>query len=372
MADGGQVFPEAQQRQIEALLRERFASTDERTDFLTSVLLARKNVVLYGPPGTGKTYSALQLAAAWRVANGADSVVQLTFHPSYSYEDFVEGYRPVSGAVGVYDLQPGVLLRASKEAAKRLAAAEKSGSEETRVLLFIDEINRGDVARILGESITYLESDKRGEPFILAQSPDKERKIPKNLFLLGTMNTADKSISLLDVALRRRFAFVEFRPDSGAFSSASEWAEEVGGVPLWAVLDGLNERLRRESIDPDRAIGQALLSVAAGSAKPLAELESRFRFDIQPLVEEYCYADRARARRILGDYVDANGRTAKVTEEEFLRLIESIAKDAPGWELAMAKQNAPEETGSTPEAESDEIEMVDAADGQGDAVNGAG
>jgi len=334
VADGDQPIPEAQQRQIEGLLRERFASQDEQTDYLSAVLMSRMNVILYGPPGTGKTYSALEVAAAWRKANGPESVFQVTFHPSYSYEDFVEGYRPVPGSPGVYDLRDGVLLQAGLEADKRLKAAETSGSPVTRVLLLIDEINRGDVARILGESVTYLEADKRGVPFTLAQSADKRREIPQNLYLLGTMNTADKSISLLDVALRRRFAFIEFRPESGAFASAPDWLEEVGGIPLGAVLDGLNERLRREGIDADRSIGQALLAVQAGSAEPLAELESRFRFDVQPLIEEYCYAERARARRILGDYVDVTGRRARVTPEEFQRLIESIAKDAPGWDVA--------------------------------------
>ncbi len=329
----GDPLPEEQQRKIETLFRERFASSDEQVDGLTSILTARKNVILYGPPGTGKTYAALNVAAAWREANGNDSVFSVTFHPSYSYEDFVEGYRPVRGKPGIYDLRDGVLLEACTEAEKRLKVARETKAAETRVLVLVDEINRGDVARILGESITYLEADKRGVEFSLAQSPTEKQTIPANLFLLGTMNTADKSISLIDVALRRRFAFVEFRPESGSFAAVPNWAEEVAGVPVGAVLDGLNDRLRRESIDPDRSVGQALLSVRAGATDPLGELRNRFRFDIQPLIEEYCYSDRSRARRILGDYVDASGRAVNLTDEEFVRLLETLAAEAPGWNL---------------------------------------
>lgn len=329
MADEPGVIPSEQRRRVESLLRERFASGDEEIGFLMGLLERRQNLVFYGPPGTGKTRAARRLADEWERLNGAGSVYSVTFHPSYSYEDFVEGYRPVAGTPGVYALQDGLLLEAAEEARRRRVNTE--GETGSGILLFIDEINRGDVARIFGELITYIEPAWREQTFRLAQSPTRERSIPSNLFIVGTMNTADKSISLLDVALRRRFAFVEFRPESGSYATAREWIDEVDGVPIGAVLDGLNERLRREGIEPERAIGHALLAVDAGAADPLAELRDRFRYDVQPLIEEYCYGDRKRAQRVLGDFVDERGVAQELTDDEFRRLLAAVAADAPGW-----------------------------------------
>ncbi len=329
MADDAGMIPAEQRRRVESVVRERFASGDEGTGFLLGLLRRRLNLVFYGPPGTGKTRAARRLADEWERLNGAGSVFPVTFHPSYSYEDFVEGYRPVDGTPGVYELRDGLLLEAAAEADRRRPTTDAETG--TGVLLFVDEINRGDVARIFGELITYIEPAWREQRFRLAQSPKRERSIPANLFIVGTMNTADKSISLLDVALRRRFAFVEFRPESGSYAAAREWVDEVNGVPIGAVLDGLNERLRREGIEPERAIGHALLAVDAESAEPLADLRARFRYDVQPLIEEYCYGDRKRAQRVLGDFVDERGAAQELTDDEFGRLLTALAADAPGW-----------------------------------------
>jgi hypothetical protein len=285
------------------------------------LLQQRHNVILYGPPGTGKTVTALTVARAWQIANGDGSVTKVTFHPSYGYEDFVHGYRPLPDRPGEFRITDGSLLIAC-------AAAEKLAAESPprKALLFIDEINRGDVARIFGELITYIEPDKREIGFVLAQRPGAEYQIPKNLYFLGTMNTADKSISLLDVALRRRFAFVEFPPDSTAYRHIPGWRDEVSGVILSDLLEGLNERLRREGIDEDRAIGHALLGIPRDATDPVGALRARFQYDIQPLILEYCYMDRSRVQRVLGGIVNARGGFRDVSDLDFVAAVRALAQ----------------------------------------------
>lgn len=318
-----------QRTKLVELLQQRVSRPLDATEQdLERALLSRRNVVFYGPPGTGKTHRALRLREAWQATHGKDSVWSVTFHPSYSYEDFVEGFRPDEKDPTKFVPTSGPLLLAC-EAAVKFAGEAPPGSPPRQVLLFIDEINRGDVARIFGELITYIEADKRGETFRLAQSPLKERSIPPNLCFLGTMNTADKSVSLLDVALRRRFAFIEFPPLPSAFSDVGGWASDVGGVALSAVLQGLNARLKAEGVEVDRSVGHALLGIDEGSTDLVAALKERFRFDIHPLVEEYLYLDRQRLGAVLEGMVTAEGRfNLDMSNDEFIAALTSLAQDS--------------------------------------------
>jgi hypothetical protein len=307
----------------------------ERAGEIVRLLLERHNVVLYGPPGTGKTHAALSVEREWTSRYGSDTVYKVTFHPSYSYEDFVQGFRPVADRPGDFALEKGVLLRAC-DAARELAEQSESAQEASKVLLIIDEINRGDVARIFGELITYIEPDKRGVPCRLAQSPGKPFWMPENIYFLGTMNTADKSISLLDVALRRRFAFVEFPPDAGLFDRLDNWLSEIGGVALGQVLNALNERLLAEGIETDRAIGHSLLFVSGSVDDPIDALRQRIRLDILPLIAEYCYMDRTRVRRVVGDLVDENGRLRELGDDALVEALASIIGFGPVSEQSVA------------------------------------
>lgn len=315
------------------------------TNPLIELIKRRKNVVFYGPPGTGKTYEALQLAQAWEQTDGHDSVRKITFHPSYGYEDFVQGFRPKKDQPGEFALQSGILLRICDEASK---------NEDRDFLLIIDEINRGDVARIFGELITYIEADKRGVPFDLAQDETGQYEIPSNLFFLGTMNTADKSVSLLDVALRRRFAFVEFRAEFSAYSDIPEWVENVNGLNLGELLDALNQRLLAEGVEVDRAIGHALLSIRTDAPDPAAALKERIEYDITPLVAEYSYLDRGRIGRILPGLVDGHGRFLSVlTADAVVARLKSLVAGA----MPAAPIPAPELTaGLEVEAQQTELE----------------
>jgi 5-methylcytosine-specific restriction protein B len=262
------------------------------------LLLDGRNVVLYGPPGTGKTRAAFQVAERWQGLHGTGSVVRTTFHPSYSYEDFVEGWRPDPNEVGGFSLQDGVFLNA-------IDAAGQEGAPP--VLCLMDEINRGDVARIFGELITYVEKDKRGIEFTTAQNRNRTYCVPDNIYLIGTMNTADKSINLLDVALRRRFAFIPCPPDPNVLATSTEWLSIVGGLHLADVLKLLNSRLREHDIEVDREIGHALLGIPENSLDPENDLLDRLYYDVLPLVEEYLYADRESVRQVLPGFLDDSG-----------------------------------------------------------------
>jgi len=164
---------------------------------VVKLLAQKRQVIFHGPPGTGKTYVARKLAEHLAGTDGSVELVQ--FHPSYSYEDFVQGYRPIEDAAG-FTLHNGPLLRAAKRA---------SESPQGTHVLIIDEINRGNLAKVFGELYFLLEYRKEE---LTLQYADTPFRLPENLWVIGTMNTADRSIAIVDGALRRRFYFVPFFP----------------------------------------------------------------------------------------------------------------------------------------------------------------
>jgi len=277
---------------------------------IQAVLERKQQVILYGPPGTGKTYWATraahdlaayaayglpydQLTAEQQVeVHGDDQtpgqVRVCIFHPAYGYEDFLEGYRPTTDAGQmIFTLRDGIFKQVCATARRQPA---------WRFYLIIDEINRGDIPRIFGELLMVLEKNKRGTAIVLPLS-QQPFVVPENVFLIGTMNTADRSIALLDTALRRRFGFIELMPDSGVLGDAV-----VGGLPLGPWLDGLNQRIR-EHIGRDARNLQVGHSYLMEGGRPVSEI-GRFtrivREDILPLLQEYCYEDYATLQQILG------------------------------------------------------------------------
>ncbi len=283
---------------------------------IQAVLDRKRNVILYGPPGTGKTYwarlTALELAAhaafglsfealtgeQKAVVHGDAGLVRLcAFHPAYGYEDFLEGFRPVSHEGQLtFERRDGVFKRLCDDARKE---------PELSFFLIVDEINRGDIPRVFGELLTVLERDKRGQSILLSLS-GQVFSVPDNVYFIGTMNTADRSIALLDTALRRRFGFVELMPDSGSLGKAV-----VGGVPLGPWLDALNRRVRENAGRDARnlQVGHAYL---LEGGKPVGDF-SRFarilQDDILPLLQEYCYEDFHSLEKILGPgLIDRTGQ----------------------------------------------------------------
>ena len=200
----------------------------------------KQQVVFYGPPGTGKTYVALQLARHFAGTEDRTDLVQ--FHPSYAYEDFVEGYRPAKDGQPGFELRPGPL--------KRIAEKARAQPDTTHVLV-IDEINRGNVARVFGELYFLLEY--RDRDMSLQYSTDRFA-LPRNLWFVATMNTADRSIALVDAALRRRFHFVPFFPDQPPVEGLlSRWLARENPSLSW-VADLLN-RANGKLADRHLAIG---------------------------------------------------------------------------------------------------------------------
>jgi len=289
---------------------------------IEAILRRKGQVVLYGPPGTGKTYRALSvanelaarhafkkrfddLAASERaeIADGDGLVRVCTFHPGWGYEDFIEGLRPVTkNGQMVFEPRDGVFKRLCGDAAKQPGR---------NFFLVVDEINRGDLPLIFGELITMIEYDKRDKQIKLPMT-GSSFAVPRNVFLIGTMNTADRSISLMDTALRRRFGFVELMPDSTLLVG-----RRAGGLLLGPWLDALNTRLRRHLKRDARnlQIGHAYLM----PPQPLTsatEFARVLRDDIIPLLEEYCYDDFAALKEILGgELVDVEA--GRIREEMF-------------------------------------------------------
>ncbi len=241
-----------------------------------------KNILLYGPPGTGKTWLVTQFAKAF---TDADKVEMVTFHQSFAYEEFVEGVKPVihEGQVS-YAVVDGVFKRACRTA---------EGNPDKEYLIIIDEINRANIAKVLGELITLIEDDKRlgmpNEVRVTLPYSGERFGVPANLTILGTMNTADRSIALLDLALRRRFTFVEMPPKPELLS------EDVAGVNLQELLTRLNRRVAA-LLDPDHRIGHSYLM----GVRTADDLRFAWYRRVVPLLQEYFHHDGARLQAALG------------------------------------------------------------------------
>ena len=298
---------------------------------IQSILERKGQVILYGPPGTGKTYWAekagCELAAQSNFNMGFDqlsanqkslitgdgesfgSVRTSCFHPAYGYEDFIEGYRPEQAdSQMIFSLRDGVFKGLCKDALD---------NPQTSFYLIIDEINRGDIPRIFGELMTIIEKDKRGKSITLPISGE-QFKVPINVFIIGTMNTADRSIALLDAALRRRFGFIELMPDPSVLRGAT-----IGGIHLGRWLEALNQRICKNVVRDARnlQIGHSYLLRDDGTPiDDFSEFARALHEDIIPLLEEYCYEDYRTLEKILGlGIVEANDQRIR---HELFRLSE--------------------------------------------------
>ena len=302
-----------------------------------------RNQILYGPPGTGKTYETVSHALAivkgievkevrekrnedreaaqrrfrqLRFKRAADSapaqgqVAMVTFHQNYAYEDFVEGIRPklteTDGVAAnpdstpagstelVYELRDGIFRSICAVADEARRNAEMDGAEPPRYVLIIDEINRGNIPRIFGELITLIEPSRRlgahDETTVALPYSGDDFGVPDNLYIIGTMNTADRSIQQMDTALRRRFTFVEMMPDAELIS------EDVDGVNCREMLQAMNERVAL-LLDREHQIGHTYLL----NVKTMNQLADTFRNGIFPLLQEYFYDDWRKIRAVLGD-----------------------------------------------------------------------
>lgn len=275
-------------------------------------------LIFYGPPGTGKTFKATHLARDWvydtATTPPADNQVQtVTFHPSVSYEDFVEGLTATKGSEDdavSYEYEPGTFKRIYNDARK--AYERSDGENSPRYVLIIDEINRGNVPQILGELITLLESEKRlgekQEASVQAAHSGDTLTLPPNLYIIGTMNTADQSIALIDAAIRRRFSFHSFPPDTQVILENSSLLDSTDDLDTLAEEAAVNpesllarsvkalEQLNRRIVNGDPGRGQRLGHTYLMGAGDTTDICDAWLFDILPLLEEYYFGDIDRLR----------------------------------------------------------------------------
>lgn len=315
------------------------------------------NQILYGAPGTGKTYSTIIKAMEILDNDGEDygfvmpaerykklhnefknlkkqgRVEFVTFHQSMSYEDFVEGIRPV------LDNESGLGYRLIDGIFKKIANRAKNDKADTNYVLVIDEINRGNISKIFGELITLIEETKRigadEELMITLPYSQEPFGVPKNLYIIGTMNTADRSIAAIDIALRRRFKFTPMLPDAELIP------ESVGNIRLRAVFKQLNKKINA-LLDDGHLIGHSFWM----KCKNLQDVKRSWFDEIMPLMNEYFYGDWEKLQFVLGtDFIqtekisDDNSQTIigdetiwsftkieNVSDDKFVEFINKLAK----------------------------------------------
>lgn len=284
-----------------------------------------KNTILYGTPGTGKTYSSIQYAVAiieekplssiksesysevfnrFNIYKEDGLIAFTTFHQSFAYEEFIEGIRPtVSSNLNSkssdieYEIHNGIFKEFCYKAGLRKSDASGNYKITNRVFI-IDEINRGNISKIFGELITLIEPCKRigAKEELKVTLPYSEESfgVPENVYIIGTMNTADRSIARMDTALRRRFNFVEILPDSDTLRDII-----VEGINISQLLNTLNKRITI-LLDREHTIGHSFF-IPLKEDKTIEKLASIFKNEIIPLLQEYFYDDYERIQLILGD-----------------------------------------------------------------------
>ncbi|OHO46797.1 GTPase [Staphylococcus sp. HMSC035D11] len=255
---------------------------EEDYDTLVQLIRRKKNVILQGPPGVGKTYAAKRFAYSMMGVKDKERVKLVQFHQSYAYEDFVMGYRPTETG---FELRTGAFYNFCKQAEE---------DSEKDYFFIIDEINRGNLSKIFGELFMLIENDKRGMEIELLYA-DEKFCVPDNVYIIGMMNTADRSLAILDYALRRRFAFFDMKP---AFETIQfkQYQENLKNPQFEALIDAieaLNIDIREDDmLGEGFVIGHSYFSNIVKVTE--SELSNIIEFEIIPLLKEYWFDEPSK------------------------------------------------------------------------------
>lgn len=257
--------------------------SEERYNTLTNLLLTKKNIILQGAPGVGKTYAAKRLAYSIMGEKDTSRVKMVQFHQSYSYEDFIMGFRPTQTG---FELKTGVFYEFCRKAA----------DDDRPYFFIIDEINRGNLSKIFGELFMLIENDKRGVELQLLYA-DEQFSIPSNVHIIGMMNTADRSLAMLDYALRRRFAFFDILPafDSTGFRAYRKNVNNPKFDKLISAVQQLNEAIASdESLGEGFCVGHSYFCTNVTINDEW--LKSVVEFELIPLLKEYWFDEPTKVR----------------------------------------------------------------------------
>lgn len=295
---GDEPTPDYPEYDKDQFLSEAYMS-EEQYDTLVGVLRSKKNIILQGAPGVGKTFVAKRLAYSMMGVKDPERVMMVQFHQSYSYEDFIEGYRP--SAAG-FELEKGAFYTFCKKAAE---------DDENAYFVIIDEINRGNLSKIFGELFMLIENDKRGSKNKLQLLYSRELfYVPSNVYLIGMMNTADRSLAMLDYALRRRFAFFDLKPGFGSdgFVTYRDGLDSVKLNDLLACVVSLNEDIAKdETLGEGFCIGHSYFCGMKAEDVTDAKLSAIVEYELIPMLREYWFDEPGKVR----EWADALRRSVK-------------------------------------------------------------